>query len=168
MMKKTLVALAAVAVTGGAFAQATMTGAVSLGYSSDTTVAGVNTSGFGVNDSEINFSVSEAIDGVGNLTAGLGFGGGGNGAAVTSNDMNITMALSSGTKLKFYGGKSADYLSGGLAGAGANFELASTAIFWVHARSKTHCPSRFLYSKALPLDLNTQSPARAALELVPL
>ncbi len=35
MMKKTLVALAAVAATGGAMAQAVMTGYIAFGYSSD-------------------------------------------------------------------------------------------------------------------------------------
>ena len=130
MMKKTLVALAAVAVTGGAFAQATMTGAVAFGFQSDTTSANVTTSGMGIEDSEINFAVSEDIEGVGKLSAGTGYGGGGKGVGVTTNDTNITLTLANGAKIRMASAKGAEYLTGGVAGAGANFEadLTSTTL----------------------------------------
>jgi len=125
-MKKTLVALAAVAVAGGAFAQATMTGAIAYGFQSDTTSSNVTTSGFGMEDAEVNFAVSEDLEGLGKLSAGLGLGWGGSGVAATSNDSNITLALSGGMKITMKSAKGAEYLTGGIAGAGANFEADLT------------------------------------------
>lgn len=126
MMKKTLVALAAVAVTGGAFAQATMTGAVAYGFESDTSSSNVTTSGFGLEDAELNFAISEPLEGLGTLSAGLGFGYGGRGGALTGNDTNITLTLNSGVKIAMKSEKGAEYLTGGIAGAGANFEADLT------------------------------------------
>ena len=126
-MKKTLVALAAVAVAGGAFAQATMTGAIAYGFESDTTSSNVTTSGFGMEDAEINFAVSEDIEGLGKLGAGLGLGWGGRATAATANDSNITLTLSNGMKIAMKSAKSAEYLTGGVAGVGANFEADLTA-----------------------------------------
>jgi len=126
MMKKTLVALAAVAATGGVFAQATMTGAIAFGFQSDTTSSNVTTSGMGIEDSEINFAVSEDIEGVGKLSAGTGYAGGGRGVAVTTNNTDITFTLANGAKIKMASSKGAEYLTGGVAGAGANFEADLT------------------------------------------
>ena len=125
-MKKTLVALAAVAVTGGAFAQATMTGAIAYGFSSLTSSSNVTTSGFGVEDAEINFAISEDLDGGNKLSAGFGFGGGGKGAAVTANDWNLTLANATGAKLVMKTAYGAEYLSGGVAAAGSNYEIDLT------------------------------------------
>jgi hypothetical protein len=125
-MKKTLVALAAVAVAGGAFAQATMTGAIAYGFESDTSSSNVTTSGFGMEDAEINFAVSEDIEGLGKLSAGLGLGWGGRSTAATANDSNITLTLANGTKIKMASEKGGEYLTGGIAGAGANFEADLT------------------------------------------
>jgi len=125
-MKKTLVALAAVAVTGGAFAQATMTGAIAYGFSSLTSSSNVTTSGFGVEDAEINFAVSEELDGGNKLSAGFGFGGGGKGAAVTANDWNLTLTGASGAKMVMKTAYGSEYLTGGNAGAGANYEIDLT------------------------------------------
>jgi predicted porin len=126
MMKKTLVALAAVAVAGGAFAQATMTGAIAYGFESDTTSSNVTTSGFGMEDAEINFAVSEDIEGLGKLSAGLGIGWGGRASTAGSNDSNITLTLLSGLKIAMKSEKAGEYLTGGIAGAGANFEADLT------------------------------------------
>ena len=125
-MKKTLVALAAVAVTGGAFAQATMTGAIAYGFESDTTSSNVTTSGFGMEDAEINFAVSEDIEGVGKLSAGLGLGWGGRATGATANDSNITLTLANGMKIAMKSARGAEYLTGGVAGAGANYEADLT------------------------------------------
>ena len=126
MMKKTLVALAAVAATGGAFAQSTMTGAIAYGFQSDTTSANVTTSGFGMEDAEINFAVSEDVEGLGKLSAGLGLGWGGRATGATANDSNITLTLSNGMKIAMKSSRGSEYLSGGVAGAGANFEADLT------------------------------------------
>jgi hypothetical protein len=123
-------ALAAVAVTGGAFAQATMTGAIAYGFQSDTTSSNVTTSGFGMEDAEINFAVSEDLEGVGKLSAGLGIWWGGRSTGAYSGDSNITLALSGGMKIVMKSAQAAEYLTGGIAGAGANFEadLTKTAL----------------------------------------
>jgi len=134
-MKKTLVALAAVAVTGGAFAQATMTGAIAYGFESDTTSSNVTTSGFGMEDAEINFAVSEDIEGLGKLGAGLGLGWGGRSTAATANDSYIQFVLANGTKIKMASEKGAEYLTGGIAGAGANFEADLTYVTGILART---------------------------------
>lgn len=119
-------ALAAVAVTGGAFAQAVMTGAIAYGFSSQTSSSNVTTSGFGVEDAEINFAISEELDGGNKLSGGFGFGGGGKGAAVTGNDWNLTFTNATGAKLVMKTAFGAEYLTGGIAGAGANYEIDLT------------------------------------------
>jgi len=60
-MKKTLIALAAVAVSSAAMAQVTISGALAMGYTKDQTTAGVKTSGYGTDTSQINFSASEDL-----------------------------------------------------------------------------------------------------------
>jgi len=121
-MKKTLVALAAVAVTGGAFAQATMTGALGFGYASDTTSGNVTTSGMGVDDAEINFAVSEKIEGLGTVSGKLGFGSSGNGSGATGNDMAITVKGDSGASMTVSNTQGGSYLTNGLAGAGTDYQ----------------------------------------------
>jgi len=121
-MKKTLVALAAVAATGGAFAQATMTGAIAFGYASTTSSAGVLASGMGMDDAEINFAIAEDIEGLGKLSAGLGFGSGGNSDAATGNDSTIKLTTTSGVSITMGTTKGGDYLSQGLASAGTAYQ----------------------------------------------
>jgi len=121
-MKKTLVALAAVAATGGAFAQATMTGALGFGYQSDTTSGNVTTSGMGVDDAEINFAVSESIEGLGTISGKLGFGSSGNGSGATGNDTAISIKGASGASMTVSNTKGGNYLSNGLAGAGTDYQ----------------------------------------------
>jgi hypothetical protein len=93
MMKKTLVALAAVAVTGGAFAQATMTGALAYGYSQKTTSAGATSGGMGLDTSDLYFGISEEVEGLGKVSGGLGISTGGKGVATagTGNFIQLDM-----------------------------------------------------------------------------
>jgi len=121
-MKKTLVALAAVAVTGGAFAQATMTGAIAFGYDNQTTSAGATTSGMGMDDAEINFAISEEIEGLGKLSAGMGFGSGGRGDAAAGNDSTIKLTTASGAAITMGTTKGGSYLTQGLASAGTAYQ----------------------------------------------
>jgi hypothetical protein len=72
MMKKTLVALAAVAATGGAFAQATMTGGIAVGYSQKQITSGVSTGGMGVDGASIVFNVAENVEGLGKVSGKMG------------------------------------------------------------------------------------------------
>jgi len=71
-MKKTLIAMAAVAVAGVASAQVTITGAVAFGFAGDTTTAGVSTSGYGIDGSSLTFDAKEDLGG--GLTVSTNFG----------------------------------------------------------------------------------------------
>jgi len=121
MMKKTLVALAAVAATGGAMAQAVMTGYIAFGYSSDTTSANATTSGMGMDDAEINFAIAEDIEGVGKLSATMGFTNGGKNNGAVGNDATIKLTTASGTAATMGTTKGASYLTGGVAAVGTNY-----------------------------------------------
>ena len=121
MMKKTLVALAAVAATGGAMAQAVMTGYIAFGYESATSSANATTSGMGMDDAEINFAIAETIEGVGKLSAAMGFTNGGKGNAAVGNDATIKLTTDSGTAVTMGTTKGASYLTGGLAAVGTNY-----------------------------------------------
>lgn len=77
-MKKTLIALAAVAATGAAFAQSsvTLSGTIDYGYQSTKAGAtGVTTKGMGVDTSEINVSMTEDLGGGLKLNARAGIEG---------------------------------------------------------------------------------------------
>jgi predicted porin len=94
-MKKTLIALAAVAATGAAFAQnVTLSGAVAYGYQA-TETAGVKSKGFGLDTAELKFSASEDLGGGLKMTVSTAFGDPiGRGDALKGED--TTMVLSGG------------------------------------------------------------------------
>ena len=121
MMKKTLVALAAVAAAGGAFAQATMTGYIGFGYQSTTSSAGAVASGMGTDDGEINFAVAEKIDGLGDVSGQMGFATYGNGDGAYGNDVKLSLKLNSGTSITVGTTKGASYLTQGVASVGTAF-----------------------------------------------
>ena len=102
-------------------AQAVMTGYVAFGYSSDTSDANATTSGMGVDDAEINFAISEDIEGLGKLSATMGFISGGRGDAATGRDTTIKLTTDSGTAVTMGTTKGASYLTGGLAAVGTNY-----------------------------------------------
>jgi len=120
-MKKTLVALAAVAATGGAMAQAVMTGYIGFGYASDTSSTGTVASGMGTDDGEINFAISEKIDGVGDLSGQMGFATYGNGDGAYGNDVKLALKMNSGTSITVGTTKGASYLTQGVASVGTAF-----------------------------------------------
>jgi len=123
-MKKTLVALAAVAATGGVFAQATMTGTVGMSWYNSTTSAGATASGFGVGSNHIDFAVSEEMDGGVKLTLSLGLDVGlESGAATQSRDTALTLSTPSMGKFKFANTKGGDYLANGIAAVGSDYEM---------------------------------------------
>jgi predicted porin len=62
-MKKTLIALAAVAVSTAAMAQVTVSGKYAVAYTSAETAAGVKSNGFGTTDGDIVFTAMEDIGG---------------------------------------------------------------------------------------------------------
>jgi len=95
MMKKTLVALAAIAVTGGAFAQATMTGALAYGYSQKTISTGATSGGMGLDTSDLYFGISEQVEGLGKVSGGLGISTGGKGVATAGTGNFISLDMGS-------------------------------------------------------------------------
>lgn len=129
-MKKTLVALAALAATG-AFAQVTLSGSAAFGYV-QTTTAGADAGGFGFDDSTVNFDAKEDLGG--GMTASvrlaaIGFDRSGASATapyatgangpVTGQNANITLATPSYV-LTLASNKLGDYLHQGVAAAGSN------------------------------------------------
>jgi hypothetical protein len=60
-MKKTLIALAAVAVSSAAMAQVTVSGKYAVAYTSTESAAGVKASGFGTTDGDVVFTAAEDI-----------------------------------------------------------------------------------------------------------
>lgn len=62
-MKKTLIALAAVAVSSAAMAQVTISGKYAVAYTSAETAAGAKSSGFGTTDGDVVFTAAEDIEG---------------------------------------------------------------------------------------------------------
>ena len=125
-MKKTLVALAALAATG-AFAQVTITGNLAMGYQQ---VAGVSTtnggpgdySGLGVDTSEIDFAATEDLGGGWKVEAKMALAGAdrSNESGTSVKGRNATLTLTTPVGAVVLGSvKAADYLSGGTAGVGA-------------------------------------------------
>ena len=144
-MKKTLIALAAlasVATSGAAFAQATITGFMAAGYQTVTT-GGASTAtagGFGVDTAELYITAKEDIGG--GMTAGgtMGIGGleraaktfsakaqaavdlVGGGSQYPTYGTNFTIYVQNAMgKLTLGSVKSGDYISSGLASSGVNY-----------------------------------------------
>jgi hypothetical protein len=114
--------LAAVAATGGAFAQATLTGSLGYGYVTTTSNANVVTSGMGVADADIFLGVTEDLGDGMSVSGSMGFNGGGRGAAVTGQDVKLGIKTASGVAVNFSSTLAGHYLVGGNAGAGAAFD----------------------------------------------
>jgi len=157
MMKKTLVALAAVAVTSGAFAQATMTGAVGFGFESDTTSTNVTTSGFGVEAAKIVFDVSEPLDGGAKLSANFGISVNPRGTS-SGRDFSLTYAAANGLKLVGSTTEGGDYLTNGIAGAGADFEADMSYSGMVSKTSNDAVSVSFPLVEGLTLKITHQEP----------
>ena len=119
-MKKTLVALAAVAVTGGAFAQATMTGAVGFAWKQTVATDGASASGFGGWDNRLDFAISEDLDGGAKITASTGINmGTASGSASASRNISLALKTAGMGTFTMKNAKGGDYLSGGIAAVGS-------------------------------------------------
>jgi hypothetical protein len=101
-MKKTLIALAAVAVSGAAFAQVTMSGGIGFQYVNTKTAAGVSAAGFGSSDGYLNFAASEDLGGGLKFGARLGIDGIANGGA-DADDVPYTVKANT-TSMSLSGG----------------------------------------------------------------
>jgi len=123
MMKKTLVALAAVAATGGVLAQSTLTGEVAYGFSSET-AANSTLSGWGTEAADFTIATTEDVPELGKVTASMSLdGSGGRGANSTVNDIKLGLAMTNGLAITTGSVKGGSYLGQGLASAGAAYEL---------------------------------------------
>ena len=91
-MKKTLIALAAVAVSGAAFAQATITGGFAYGYQTAKNAAGVTTSGLGMDTAAITISASEDLGGGLKAAGSMSVGGLARGATVGGENMSLSLS----------------------------------------------------------------------------
>lgn len=125
-MKKTLVALAVLATSGATFAQVTVTGSLIMGYRASTAPAG-DTSGFGVDTSEIIFTATEDLgDGL-KASASMALRGADRSGAgdvvpntgtVTGGDAALALGSASTGTVTLKSARSADYLSAGVSGVG--------------------------------------------------
>ena len=127
-MKKTLIALAAVAslaTSGAAFAQATISGFMAYGYvgtavGKNATTAASTSGGLGLDTAEMYITAKEDLGG--GMTAGgtMGFGGMGRGEGFYGTNYTMYVQNAMG-KLTLGAVKSGDYVSSGLASSGVNY-----------------------------------------------
>jgi len=123
-MKKTFVAIAALAATG-AFAQVTITGSLVMGYNAYSKGGATTTdaSGFGVDTSQLNFNTTEDLGGGAKLEAQLRAGGldrsNGSGSAVVGKDAFLKLSNATGYVTLAFAKENT--LSNSLAAVGALF-----------------------------------------------
>lgn len=93
-MKKTLIALAALAASGATFAQATISGNLGMSWQQDpaVTASGGHTQGLRMNDGEVYLTATEDLGGGMSATARGGFTMRGRGTAVVDRDATVTVA----------------------------------------------------------------------------
>ena len=121
-MKKTLIALAAVAVSSAALAQVTVTGKYAVAYTSSESAAGVKSNGFGTTDGDVVFTAAEDIGAGMKAGASLAVKVRGRDSAVTATSTSTdaagaavtTTTTVSGAASSTLGGRDATvYLQGG-------------------------------------------------------
>ncbi|MDT8992548.1 porin [Curvibacter sp. APW13] len=161
-MKKTLVALAALAATG-AFAQVTITGELAMGYQA-TTTGGATTAdagGLGVDTSQLWFNANEDLGGGTKIAASMSLAGAdrsGESGDGSVRGRNATLTLTTNVGAFVLGSaKAADYLSGGVAGLGVYWNGFDNKVF--SARSNRDTLSYILPVGAFTLTLSTQESA---------
>jgi len=121
-----LAAVATLATSGAAFAQASITGFFAFGYGSSAvgkTAAGAAASasgGFGVDTAELYISASEDLGGGMSASGRMGFGGLARGEGFYGHNYMLAVSHPMG-KLSMGAGKSGDYVSSGLASSGVNY-----------------------------------------------
>jgi len=133
MMKKTLVALAAVAATGATFAQSVLTGDAGFGYASSTSAASGTANGMGLTDADIYLAATEDVEGLGKVGVNLAIDAGNvtaaYGQSVVVGDQTMFIQLASGIKITMGAAKGSDYLSA-IASAGSGYnQTLDNALF---------------------------------------
>jgi len=128
-MKKTLIALAVLAASGASFAQATISGNLTMGYMAYSkgqagSLGNTDTSGFGTDTSQINFNTTEDLGGGMKLDAQMRIAGAdrsnSNGSAVVGKDAFLRLTTNGYGALTLGATKLGD-LSNGIASVGATY-----------------------------------------------
>jgi len=109
-MKKTMIALAAVAAVGAASAQVSITGEAAWGFYSGTSAAGVTASGLGIDTAQLKFAASEDLGNGMKVSAGLSLNTGNFGAGTSSDDQSISLTTPMAT-ISLVTTKGADWVS---------------------------------------------------------
>ena len=113
-MKKTMIALAAIAAVGAASAQVSITGEAAWGFYSGTDSAGATASGFGIDTAQLKFAASEDLGNGMKASAGLSLNMGQYGALAgagpNADDQFISLATPLAT-ISLLTTKSADWVS---------------------------------------------------------
>jgi len=91
-MKKTMIALAAIAAVGAASAQVSITGEAAWGFHASTSGAGVSASGLGIDTAQLKFSAKEDLGNGMSVSAGLSLNTGNHSAGTSSDDQSITLS----------------------------------------------------------------------------
>jgi predicted porin len=107
-MKKTLIALAVIAVSGTAFAQSTvnLTGKFGAAYTSNKSAAGAKTNGFGVTDGDVVFTAVEDLGGGMKASASIALKARGRDSAVTTGVVGATTTTTTSTTTSVAGAAS--------------------------------------------------------------
>jgi hypothetical protein len=137
-MKKTMIALAAAAAFGGAFAQATITGTIAYGWSSATNSDGVTSSGLGQDTGYLKFAAGEDLGNGMKVSGSLTINTNNYGAGATADDQVISLSTPVAT-LSIGQNKSAEWTSAA-AGSGALLGLDSA---WSATNNSKVAGSRF-------------------------
>jgi len=109
-MKKTMIALAAIAAVGAASAQVSITGEAEWGFQSKTSAAGATTSGIGLATAQLKFAASEDLGNGMKASAGLSLNTGSQGAGASSDDQSISLTTPMAT-IALATSTSADWVS---------------------------------------------------------
>jgi predicted porin len=170
-MKKTLIALAVLAASGASFAQVTITGNLTMGYQAASTsvaagsaINAADSSGFGVDTSQIDFAATEELGGGMKAVAKMSLAGadrsgesnGTTAGGVTGRDASLALYTNVGV-FALGSTSSADYLSGGIAGLGAYYSGWNGKI--TSARTRRDTASYILPMNAFTLTLSYQEAA---------
>jgi predicted porin len=137
-MKKTLVALAVLAASGASFAQATISGNVTMGYLAQTDggvngVGGTDKAGLGYDTAAVNFNASEDIGGGYQARVAMTIDQNPRGAAALGENATLSLVTPAGV-LTLGTTKGGDYLGTGIAAQGGLYNGYDEKVFG--ARSK--------------------------------
>jgi predicted porin len=110
-MKKSLIALAVLAASGASFAQVTVTGTLSMGYQADSLPSGAQSSGLGIDTSEVYFNAAEDLGAGQKIAAKLGIVDANRKPGMNGGDASLTYTNNSFGQIKLATEKSGTYFA---------------------------------------------------------